>query len=153
LAVIKKLLIKHSGKPIRLIMSSCQQGETELLKLFKRQTFQPNEHLKVEIDPLGAILLRLKTTVVSFKQDFREEFDVPGKRMYKMPKLVDAMCKNLADLHKGEHVIFFLDEIMTFGNPYGLDWTSLEPGPSITLLLAFSPVSLDKGAKQLVSGR
>ena len=69
-----------------------------------------------------------------------------------MPKLVDAMCKKLADLHRDEHVIFFLDEIMTFGNPDGLDWTRLEPGPSTTLLLAFSPVSLDKGAKQLVSG-
>ena len=72
--------------------------------------------------------------------------------MYEMPKLVDAMCKPLADLPKDEQVIFFIDEIMSFGNPDGLDWTRLEPAQSLTLLLAFSPVSLDKGTKQLVSG-
>ena len=84
----------------------------------------------------------------------RKDFEVQHKThgyLYKMPELIDAMCKRLEKLHKDDHVIFFLDEIMAFGNPYSLDWTNLAPGPSISLLLAFSPVGLARGTKQILS--
>ena len=71
--------------------------------------------------------------------------------MYKMPKLTDAICKRLAEIYKDDHVIFFLDEIMTFGKQERLDWRTLELGLSLTILLAFSLVGLEKGTKQTVS--
>ena len=61
----------------------------------------------------------------------RKDFEVQHKThgyLYKMPELIDTMCKRLEKLHKDDHVIFFLDEIMAFGNPYSLDWTNLTPG-------------------------
>ena len=68
-----------------------------------------------------------------------------------MPDLIDGGCKKLEKQYKDEIVIFFLDEIIAFGNPHSLDWRTLTPGPSINLLLAFSPIGLERGPKQVLS--
>ena len=149
LEVIKKILAMkcQDKKSRRLILSSCQHGDTGLQKLFKSKTFQCN----VTVQPFGDLITKLKTNNKDFQRQFTEEYEVPKKRMYKMPKLIAAMCKLLEKDYEHDHVIFFLDEIMAFGNPDSLDWTELDPGPCVTLLLAFSPLSLEKGAKQLVA--
>eukprot|EP00092_Neocalanus_flemingeri_P019101 GFUD01020691.1.p1 GENE.GFUD01020691.1~~GFUD01020691.1.p1 ORF type:complete len:768 (+),score=204.79 GFUD01020691.1:229-2532(+) len=141
LQVIRKLLDNYEGqKPIKLIMSSVQFGYPELRKYFEKQKFKD---IEIEIVSLGTIVTNLDIV--------KEDYYVPGKKMYKMPVLIDEICKRFEDLHKEKHIIFFLDEILTFGNPEGLDWRNLKPGPSINLLLAFSPVSLEKGTKLMVS--
>jgi hypothetical protein len=150
--VIKKLLLKHDGqKPTKLFIASCQKGqdrtgETELLKHFKEQKFK-SENLEIQILTLGKTMKLLQI----FEKFGRNTFNVPGKNMYKMPMLIEAMCKRFKEVYTEENVIFFLDEIMTFGNSESLNWKTLKPGPSTNLLLAFSPVSLEKGTKQIVS--
>ena len=41
------------------------------------------------------------------------------RKMYRMPLLVDTICKKLESSFQVEQIIFLLDEIVSFGNPMG----------------------------------
>ena len=112
---------------------------------YSKRNFQTHSQ-KIQICPLSIL-----------RKEFElrgKEYEVPHERhrfLYKMPDLIDGGCKKLEKQYKDEIVIFFLDEIIAFGNPHSLDWRTLTPGPSINLLLAFSPIGLERGPKQVLS--
>ena len=54
----------------------------------------------------------------------QEEYQNSGNFGFKLPDLLDAMAQKLAEKHKEDRVVFFVDEIMVFGNAEALDWTN-----------------------------
>ena len=122
-----KILIKNiaedkelnQGKKVHIYMVACLRDnndrEAMLLNNFKEE-FSEQQQIKVNVQSLTKLMKNLK-----LKQ---EEYQNSGNFGFKLPDLLDAMAQKLVEKHKEDRVVFFVDEIMVFGNAEALDWTN-----------------------------
>jgi len=160
LAVIRKLITtKDKQRPIKIILASCLQPESELLKSFLQEDFKGSEQIEVNVHSLASLMELVglqgeqavryevkEETLLSTQQYLNRD----RNPLYSMSHLTDTLCKRLEKQFPEEQIIFFLDEIVPAGPPMCFDWRDVLSGPSINLLVAFSPVSDIDGENECI---
>ena len=139
---------KINGVPVKVIMGAVQDSGTskllENLRTYGKENFEQNfQNGENEIETIlfNKILDKLEIK----KEEFRVSHET-HKYLYKMPELVSEVCSVYSSLYKDYQIIFFLDEIIAYDNPYSLNWSKIVLPLSVNLLLAISPVGLGRGS-------
>ena len=139
LALVKNIAIdcQEKGEHIKIVIATCIKGKTApLITKFKRdfEELGINEESSM-IYPTGELCKLLGFSLKEYQE---------GDRYNKWPDIVNRISEELSRKFPNDKIIFFVDEIMPFGNRAALDWSNTQSRHSMNIFLAFSPLGQDR---------